>query len=95
MTNQKPRVLKSCQNCAYRTGEFNEFGKCLLTGHYCSTQRAYPTRSCNRRFSGWVPREGVSSNAEAPPMHFLDYAWRGLLLGLILGYLWSKFGAAS
>lgn len=50
-------IIKSCQNCAYRKGEFARGGVCLLTGRSCIVQRRHPTGGCDENFSGWVRSE--------------------------------------
>jgi len=44
---------KSCRTCDRRNWD-----KCTLSGHFCDTERAYPTR-CGKDYDGWVPRKGV------------------------------------
>jgi len=49
-------ITKSCQNCAYRKGEFGYTGLCLRSGIYCSMQRRSMDSMCDRDFSGWAER---------------------------------------
>jgi hypothetical protein len=49
-------MIKTCNNCAYRQGEFGQFGTCLLTGNLCTTQRTLADSRCDLSFSGWVER---------------------------------------
>jgi len=46
-------MLKNCKTCGHRYGSLN-WGKCLKTGYYISTQRMHPTGGCDKDFSGWV-----------------------------------------
>lgn len=50
-------VIKTCQNCAYRSGQFRYMGYCMRTGKICTLQRQYPNSSCDENFSGWVERQ--------------------------------------
>jgi len=48
--------LKNCTTCGHRKGgPLGGYGRCGLSGYYCSTERTYPT-SCGKNFEGWVPR---------------------------------------
>lgn len=57
-------ILKNCRNCfhshRYRSSsgeeEHPEYDKCILTGHYCFTQRACPAPPCDDNLSGWQAR---------------------------------------
>lgn len=51
-------MIKTCNNCGYGVGDLKNYGVCLRTGFYMSTQRNYPNSSCNRNFSGWTPKDG-------------------------------------
>lgn len=49
--------IKNCNNCAHRVdGRYENYGKCMLSGYYCSTTRTSLQNNCDRNFSGWVKR---------------------------------------
>jgi hypothetical protein len=54
--NDQPEVAKNCMNCAHRRGVGFEFSKCMLSGHYCETERLHPP-VCGQNFEGWKPRQ--------------------------------------
>ena len=45
---------RTCYNCGHRNGGMN-YGKCMLSGHYCTTERQIPT-VCGRNFDNWIQR---------------------------------------
>ena len=47
-------TIKNCKTCAHRFGGV-QFGKCLLSGYYCSTERMYPSQ-CGKNYENWVQR---------------------------------------
>ncbi len=49
---------KTCRTCAHRNGGMR-WGKCMLSGSFISTERAYPS-VCGRDFAGWVSREPLA-----------------------------------
>ncbi len=42
--------IKTCSNCGHR-----ENNRCMLSGHYCTTERLYPSE-CGTDFKGWISR---------------------------------------
>ena len=49
--------IKTCNNCEYRLGTYS-YGRCMLSGYYCTTERAFP-HNCGREFTGWKPRRSI------------------------------------
>lgn len=45
---------KTCHNCGHRNGNMT-YGKCMLSGYYCKTERKYATK-CGIDFERWIPR---------------------------------------
>lgn len=45
---------RTCKNCGHRNGGM-EFGQCMLSGFYCSTERKIPT-VCGINFERWIER---------------------------------------
>ncbi len=45
---------RTCHNCGHRSGGM-PYGKCMLSGYYCTTERQMPT-VCGKDFQGWIPR---------------------------------------
>lgn len=45
---------KTCKNRGHRAGGM-EFGKCMLSGYYCQTERKNPS-NCGKNFEGWIER---------------------------------------
>lgn len=56
--NSPPPPVKNCMSCGHRIEDRNlpgfDFSQCLLSGHYCMTERSCGTR-CGDNFAGWVP----------------------------------------
>jgi hypothetical protein len=46
--------VRNCMNCAHRKGSYT-FGKCMLSGYYCETERQHPT-VCGVNFERWKRR---------------------------------------
>lgn len=54
MSEEKNKFeLRNCTTCGHRIGKF-KFGKCALSGSYCTIERKYPSR-CGVDFQGWTP----------------------------------------
>ncbi len=49
--------IKTCGTCGHRAGTVT-FGRCMLSGDDCMTERKYPTQ-CGVLFDGWVKRPGL------------------------------------
>lgn len=45
---------RTCRTCGHRNGGM-QYGKCMLSGYYISTERKTPT-VCGINFEGWIPR---------------------------------------
>lgn len=54
---EEEQPVKNCRTCAHVVRASNpRHDCCLLCGHYCITQRKYPSSPCDENLSGWTPR---------------------------------------
>lgn len=57
ISSNLPVICRSCSTCEHRFAGNGEYAKCRLSGYYCMTERAYPTR-CGLNYEGWTQRRG-------------------------------------
>jgi hypothetical protein len=56
-------TVKNCTTCAHRHGT-SSYGKCLVSGYYCETERKYP-QVCGTYFDRWQQRPSIFQRIKA------------------------------
>lgn len=48
-------MTKNCKNCGHALGSFKNYGVCVASGLYLTTERKYNAK-CDKDFSAWKPK---------------------------------------